>query len=60
MRYARGESHVTNLFAHDPLSPLAYLMVTFAHFVAGNLPIKTLIARQWQTHTNTHSKCTLH
>ena len=46
--------HVANLFADDPLSPRVYLVVTSTDLVAGNLPIKTLVARQWQTHTHTH------
>ena len=31
--------HVSNLFAHDPLSSSGYLMITYAHPVASNLPI---------------------
>ena len=38
---------ITNLFAYDLLSLPAYLMVTHTHPVDGNLPIKTLVARQW-------------
>ena len=39
----------TILLAHDPLSLLAYSMITHTPPVAGNLPIKTLVARQWPT-----------
>ena len=35
---------VTVLLAHDPLSSLAYPMITHASLVASNLPIKTLVA----------------
>ena len=45
--------HVTVLFAHDPLSSSAYPMITNTYQVTGNLPIKTLVARQLQTHTHT-------
>ena len=36
---------VTVLLAHDPLSSLAYPMITHNPVVASNLPIKTLVAR---------------
>ena len=39
----------TILLAHDPLSSLAYSMITHTPLVAGNLPIKTLVARQQPT-----------
>ena len=35
----------TILLAHDSLSSLAYPMITHTSLVAGNLPIKTLVAR---------------
>ena len=48
--------------AHDPLSSLAYPMITNAPLVAGSLPIKALIARQQltntHTHIHTHTTCT--
>ena len=34
------------LFAHDPLSSSGYPMIIYTHPVAGNLPIKALVARQ--------------
>ena len=37
-----------------PLSSWGYPMIICTHPVAGNWPIKTLVARQWQTHTHTH------
>ena len=37
------------MLAHDPLSSLAYLMITHTPLVASNLPIKTLVARQRPT-----------
>ena len=40
---------VTVLLAHDPLSSLDYPMITHTPLVAGNLPIKTLVARRWPT-----------
>jgi hypothetical protein len=36
---------VTNLLAHHPLSSLAYPMIIHTPLVAGNLTIKTLVAR---------------
>ena len=42
-------SLATILVAHDPLSSSAYPMITHAHPVAGNLSIKTLVARQCPT-----------
>ena len=44
-----GIQTATTLLAHDPLSSLAYSMSTHTPPVAGNLPIKTLVARQWPT-----------
>ena len=38
-------SLATILFAHDPLSSLAYLMITYTHPAAGNLSKKTLVAK---------------
>ena len=44
------EMHLaTVLLVHDPLSSLAYPMVTHTPPEAGNLPKKTLVARQWPT-----------
>ena len=43
--------YVTILLAHDPLSSLAYPMITHWPPVASNLPIKTLVARQQPTNT---------
>ena len=42
-----------------PLSSSAYPMITYIHPVAGNLPIKTLVARQLPPppHTHTHRRC---
>ena len=37
------------LLAHDPFSSVHYPTVTHAPPVAGNLPIQTLVARQWPT-----------
>ena len=37
------------LLAHDSLSSLVYPMITHTSLVAGNLPIKTLVARQQPT-----------
>ena len=37
------------MLAHNPLSSLAYPMITHIPLVAGNFPIKTLVARQWPT-----------
>ena len=39
----------TILLAHDPLSSLAYTMITHTPLVAGNLPIKTLVTGQRPT-----------
>jgi hypothetical protein len=44
---------VTSLLAHRPLSSLAYPMIIHTPLVAGNLPIKFLVARQWPTMINT-------
>ena len=44
----------TILLAHDPLSSLAYSMITHTPPVAGNLSIKTLVARQRPTNTFTY------
>ena len=41
-----GAWHASILLAHDPLSPLAYPMITHIPPIASNLPIKTLVARQ--------------
>ena len=43
--------HATIFLAHDPLSSLAYSMITHSPPVAGNLPIK-LVARQRPTNTH--------
>ena len=54
---------MTVLLAHDPLSSLAYPTITHTPVVAGNLPIKTLVARRWPiSHdtdydTGTHDTC---
>ena len=37
------------------LSSLAYPMITHTPLVAGNLPIKTLVARQWPTNNIVHA-----
>ena len=42
------------LLAHDPLSSLAYSMITHTPPVASKLPIKTLVARQQPTTNNIH------
>ena len=34
---------------HDPLPSLGYLMITYTHPAAGDLPIKTLVAKQQPT-----------
>ena len=42
-------AHVSSLLALDPppsLSSLAYSMITHTTLVAGNLPMKSLVARQ--------------
>ena len=44
--------HVTNLLAHDPLPSSTYPMIIHTHHVAGNLPKKTLVAKQWPTNTS--------
>ena len=44
----------TILLAHDPLSSLAYPMITHTPLVAGNFLIKTSVARQRPTN-NTHT-----
>ena len=53
--------HVTDLFAHDPLSSSGYPMITYTHPLASNLSIKTSVARRLQTnphtHTHTHTPC---
>ena len=43
----------TILLAHDPLSSLAYPVITYTPLAVGNLPIKTMVARQWPTMCNT-------
>ena len=40
---------ISILLAHDPLSSLTYPRIPRAPHVAGNLPIETLVARQWPT-----------
>ena len=54
--------NVTHLFVHDPLSSSGYPII-YTHPVAGSSPIKTLVARRWQTnkhtHTHTHSTANL-
>ena len=47
------EMHI--LLAHDPLLSLVYPMITHTSLVAGNLPIKILVARQQPTNTHTHT-----
>ena len=49
--------NVLQLFcwAHDPLSSLDYPMITYTHPAASNLPIKTLVAKQWPTMYNVHT-----
>ena len=48
----------TILLAHDPLSSLAYPRIIHTPLAVGNLPIKTLVARQQPTnkHTHTHTQ----
>ena len=48
----RNQGHVTNVFAVDPLSLVSYLTVSPTHPVTGNEPIKTSVARQWQTNAH--------
>ena len=43
------------MLAHDPLSPLAYPMITYTHPAAGNLPIKTLVAKQQPTKVHAYT-----
>ena len=55
-------THITILLAHDPLSSLAYPMITHGPPVACNLPIKTLVAKQQPTnvyniHHTSHTVC---
>ena len=45
----------TILLAHDPLSSLAYSTITHTSLVAGNFPIKTLVARQQPTNVYTYA-----
>lgn len=39
---------ITTLFTNESLSSPVYLTITHVHLVAGNLPIKTFVARQQQ------------
>ena len=48
------------MLAHDPLSSLAYPMITHTPLAAGNLPIKTLVVRQQPTSTCTCTFCCMH
>ena len=43
--WLNAQGLVTSLLAHNPLSSLAYPMITHTPLVASNLPIKTLVAR---------------
>ena len=45
-----GTRLVTDLFAHNPLSSPGYPAIIYTHPVAGNLPIKTLVAIITHTH----------
>ena len=47
----------TILLAYDPLSSLTYRRIPHSSHVAGNLPIKTLVARQRPT--NYYAVCKL-
>ena len=40
-------SQLTVLLAHDPISSLAYPVITHTPLVSDNLPIDTLVARWW-------------
>ena len=48
-RMHHNHCQITNLLAHDPLSSLAYPMMTHTLPLASNYPIKTLVARQLPT-----------
>ena len=48
-RMHHNHCQITNLLAHDPLSSLAYPMLTHTPPLAGYLLIKTLVARQQPT-----------
>lgn len=52
-------SQLLSLLAHDSLSLLACLVITYAHLAAGNLLIRTLAAKQWPTSTYTYYDCLL-
>ena len=39
------------LLVHDLLSSSAYPLITYTHPAAGNLPLKTLVAKQQPTNT---------
>ena len=44
--------HVIILLVHDPLLSSTYPMIIHTHHVAGNLPKKTLVAKQRPTNSN--------
>ena len=49
----------TILLTHDPLSSLAYPMITHTPPVAINFSMKTLVARQWPANITVHHNCGL-
>ena len=54
------DSHVIDLFAHDPFSSAGYPMITHTHSLASNLPTRALVAWQLQTNTHTHTHTHTH